>query len=54
MNIKLTAANDLTRPPKMRREMVESAWTNIGFFLYQLDTNVRRLKRLLLKILKKK
>ena len=36
----------------------ESAWANIGFFLYQLDPNVRRLvrrlERLHLKILKKK
>ena len=42
----------------MTSEMVESASANIGFFLYQLDRDmkrlVRRLKRLHLKILKKK
>ena len=42
----------------MTSEMVESAWANIGFFLYQLDPEVRRLVRRLeclhLKILKKK
>ncbi len=42
----------------MTSEMVKSAWANIGFFLYQLDPEVRRLvrrlERLHLKILKKK
>ena len=42
----------------MTSEMVERAWTNIGFFLYQLNPDVRRLVRRLeclhLKILKKK
>ena len=41
----------------MTSEMIESAWANIGFFLYQLDLEVRRLARrfecLYLKILKK-
>ena len=37
-------------------KLVESAWANIGFFLYQLDPEVRRLECLHhhLKILKKK
>ena len=43
--IKLTAANDQTRLPKMTSGMVERAWANIGFFLYQLDPEVRRLVR---------
>ena len=42
----------------MTSNMVESAWANVGFFLYQLDPEVRRLVRRLecfhLKILKKK
>ena len=42
----------------MISEMVTSAYNNIGFFLYQLGPNVkrvvRRLERLHLKILKKK
>ena len=38
----------------MTSESVESAWANIGFFLYQLDPEVRRLESLPLKILKKK
>ena len=42
----------------MTSEMVKSAWANIGFFLYQLDPEVRRrvrrLEPLHLKILKKK
>ena len=42
--------------PKMTSEMVESAWANIGFFIYQHDPKVRRLVRrfehLHLKILK--
>ena len=36
INIKLTATNDLTRPPKVTCEIVDSAWANIGFFLYHL------------------
>ena len=42
----------------MTSKIVESAWANIGFFLYQLDTEIRKLVRRLeclnLKILKKK
>ena len=41
----------------MTNEMVESAWDNIGFFLYQLDPEVKKLlrfERLHLKIFKKK
>ena len=56
-NIKLIATNDLTQPPEMDSEMVESSWTNIGFFLYQLNLEVRRLGRRLERlhlILKKK
>ena len=45
INIKLTATNNLTQPPKMTSEMVESTLANIGFFLYQLDPEVRRLMR---------
>ena len=41
MNTKLTATNNLTRPQKMTSEMVESVWVNVGFFLYQLDSNVK-------------
>ena len=44
-NIEFTATNHLTRPPKMTSEMVESVWANIGFFRYQLDTEVRSLMR---------
>ena len=58
INIKLTAANDLTQSLKITSEIVESAWANKGFFLYQLDHKVRRLMRRLedlhLKIKKKK
>ena len=54
LNIKLIATNDLTGVPKITSEMVESAWPNIGFFLYQFDPEVRRrvrrLERLYLKI----
>ena len=45
MNIKLTTANNLTRPPKMTGEMIESAGANIGFFLYQVDPDIIRLVR---------
>ena len=58
INIKLTPTNDLTQPLKMTSKMVESAWANIGFFLYQLDPKVKRLVRRLeylpFKIFKKK
>ena len=50
--------NNLILSPKMIREMVESAWANIVFFLHHLDPEigrrVRRLKRLHLKIIKKR
>ena len=48
INIKLTATNDLPRPPKMTGEMVESTWANIGFLLYQLDPKIRKLVRRLI------
>ena len=42
----------------MTKEMVESAWAKIGYFLNQLDPDIRRLmrklERLHLKILNKK
>ena len=38
----------------MTSEIVNSAWANIEFFVYQRDLVVRRLKCLHLKILKKK
>ena len=38
----------------MTSEMVESAWASIGYFLHQLDQDIRRLEHLQLKILKKK
>ena len=38
----------------MTSEMGKSSWANIGYFLYQLDPEVRRLERLHMKILKKK
>ena len=52
------AANDQTQPPKMTSKMVESTWASIGYFLFQLDPDIRklirRLKHLHFKILKKK
>ena len=39
------ATNDLTQSPNLTNEMIESAWANIGFFLYQLDPELRRLVR---------
>ena len=48
-----SATNNLTQSLKMTSEMVESPQANIGFFLYQLDLDVRKLKHLHL-ILKKK
>ena len=41
----VTATNDLTRPSKMTSKAVENTWANIGFFLHQLDPEVRRLVR---------
>ena len=53
IDIILTATNDLTwpPPPMMTSDMVERCWANIGFFLYQLDLDVRRLVRRLERLL---
>ena len=32
--MKLTAATNLSQPPKMTSEMLDSAWDNIGYFLH--------------------
>ena len=37
----------------MTSEMVESSWASIGYFLYQLNPDIKRLECLHLKILKK-
>ena len=57
MYIKLRATKDLRQPSKMTSEMIESAWTSRGYFLFQLDPDIRlerRLEYLYLKIKKNK
>ena len=55
---KTQSCKNLTNPPKMTTEMVESVWANMGYFLHHLDPNIREIrkkqKRLHLKILKMK
>ena len=39
--MELTATNDLTQPPKVNSEMVESARASILHIIYQLDLDIK-------------